>query len=262
MCREEREAIYRAVKHWLNRCLSSAMEKWGDACRFARVAKRALMRMYLRGMSKAWEQWWAAIELQRYERSEDGHADMRAQMEAIRRENERLRRDNERFVRLIDSGQWSRARVDEISKAGLTLQQERAELARLILALNSGNREWFTPMERNKMLLKGASSLNAVDRAIKSDILDSGKGVNNPDLLYAIDKLSFQKVSVKAPDGSLRVEAVHGALPAFARTQLQEQRSATLHSPLVRARPRASALGVCTCRMWWGALRVSVLCVR
>lgn len=156
------------MKHWSNRLLSSAMEKWMDACRFARVAKRALMRMYLRAMSKAWAQWGEAIELQKYERTEGGHGDMRSRMDQLRAENERLRRDNERFVRLIDSGQWSRARVDEISKAGLTLQQERAELSRLILALNAGNREWLTPMERNKMLLKGASSLNAVDRAIKA----------------------------------------------------------------------------------------------
>lgn len=281
--RADREALYRSLKHWTNRALSSAMEKWFDACRFARVAKRALMKMYLRAVSRAWEQWWAAIELQQFERTQEGHDAMRGELDRLRRENDRLRRDNERFVRLIDSGQWSRARVDEISKAGLTLQQERAELARLIYALNAGNREWLTPMERNKMLLKGASSLNAVDRAIKADILESGKGVANPDLLYAIDKLSLQKararpppartdrascadcpsvamvvrflrpplrrltgpaptrvrliqwqVSVKAPDGSLKVEAVHGALPPFARAQLQEMRSAALHSPLVR----------------------------
>lgn len=166
--REQREALYRAMKHWTDRTISAAMEKWFDACRFARVAKRALMKMYLRHVSRAFLQWCEAIELIKYERSEAGHDEMRAMMDAMRRENERLRRDNERFVRLIDSGQWSRARVDEISKAGLTLQQERAELARLILALNAGNKEWLTPMERNKMLLKGASSLNAVDRAIKA----------------------------------------------------------------------------------------------
>ena len=33
-------------------------------------------------------------------------------------ENERLRRDNERFVRLIDSGEWGRGRVAELTQAG------------------------------------------------------------------------------------------------------------------------------------------------
>lgn len=33
-------------------------------------------------------------------------------------ENDRLRRDNERFVRLIDSGEWGRGRVAELTQAG------------------------------------------------------------------------------------------------------------------------------------------------
>ena len=36
----------------------------------------------------------------------------------MKAENERLRRDNERFVRLIDSGEWGRGRVAELTQAG------------------------------------------------------------------------------------------------------------------------------------------------
>ena len=43
---------------------------------------------------------------------------MRTRLEALEGENAKLRRDNERFVRLIDSGDWTRQRVDEMQKAG------------------------------------------------------------------------------------------------------------------------------------------------
>ncbi len=36
----------------------------------------------------------------------------------MKAENDRLRRDNERFVRLIDSGEWGRGRVAELTQAG------------------------------------------------------------------------------------------------------------------------------------------------
>ena len=57
------------------------------------------------------------MELRRYEESQEFADAVKAQLARLNSENERLRRDNERFVRLIDSGQWSRARVDELSKA-------------------------------------------------------------------------------------------------------------------------------------------------
>lgn len=66
-----------------------------------------------------------------------------------------------------------------------------------------------------------------------------------PSYSYAVSCVRFlcplpadPQVSVKAPDGSLRVEAMNAVLPPFARSQLQEMRSATLHSPMVRAKER------------------------
>ena len=64
---------------------------------------------------------------------------------------------------------------------------------RLIGALRRGGGR-YGAMERHKLLIKGASSVNAIDRAIKADIIDSGVGAENPELLYAIDALSFNKV--------------------------------------------------------------------
>ena len=57
------------------------------------------------------------MEESRWERTHEGVAALHEEMDALRAENERLRRDNERFVRMIDSGNWSSARVDELARA-------------------------------------------------------------------------------------------------------------------------------------------------
>ena len=45
------------------------------------------------------------------------------------------RRDNERFVRLVDSGEWGRGRVEELSEAGRLLKDERKQLEDLIRSI-------------------------------------------------------------------------------------------------------------------------------
>lgn len=47
----------------------------------------------------------------------DGYEQLASQVGGMKAENERLRRDNERFVRLIDSGEWGRGRVAELTQA-------------------------------------------------------------------------------------------------------------------------------------------------
>ena len=109
------------------------------------------------------------------------------------RDNHQLRRDNERFVKLIDSGEWGRTRVKELSQAGEVLKGERDALQKLITNLRlehdnvklqqqrqeselrktkdrilSGN---F--VQRNKLIVKGGSSFNGLVRAMKADMLDT-----------------------------------------------------------------------------------------
>lgn len=60
---------------------------------------------------------------------------MQEEVAALREENGRLRRDNERFVRIIDSGDWGRGRVQELVQAGQVLQSERDQLRDLMGAL-------------------------------------------------------------------------------------------------------------------------------
>ncbi|KAJ9510458.1 hypothetical protein QJQ45_015931, partial [Haematococcus lacustris] len=64
---------------------------------------------------------------------------------------------------------------------------------------------------RNRMLVKGGSSFNALVRAMKQDLVEGGAGAGaasrNPNALYEIDKLSLDHVTV-FPDGELNVAAV------------------------------------------------------
>jgi hypothetical protein len=56
---------------------------------------------------------------------------------------------------------------------------------------------------RNCLLVKGGSSFNALVRALKQDLIDSGTAAKDPALLYQIDK-------VREP----HAQSVYGAMEA------------------------------------------------
>ena len=75
------------------------------------LARRRLLGAAFRG-------WSQAVNKVCQQTLADGVEELTQQLGAMRGENERLRRDNERFVRLIDSGDWGRGRVAELTQAG------------------------------------------------------------------------------------------------------------------------------------------------
>jgi hypothetical protein len=64
--------------------------------------------------------------------SEARTEEIHARAETVEEENKRLRADNERLTRVIDSGDWGRARADELVRAGEVLSGERDALTKLI----------------------------------------------------------------------------------------------------------------------------------
>lgn len=54
---------------------------------------------------------------------------------------------------------------------------------------------------RNKLLVRSASSFNAMVRALKQDLLPSGALQRSPGAVYEVDKLSLHRLSVAAADG-------------------------------------------------------------
>ena len=106
------------------------------------------------------------------------------QVKALRDQNARLRRDNERFVRLVDSGEWGRGRVEELSEAGRLLRDERKQLEDLIRSIKD-EKDGFVKdaelqarearalkdrlvsgnfVQRNKLNVRGGSAYNSMQR--------------------------------------------------------------------------------------------------
>lgn len=61
-------------------------------------------------------------------------------------------------------------------------------------------------------MVKGGSSFNGLVRAMKTDVIESGVVMRRPELLYDIDKLSMDRISVFA-DGELNVQAMRREEP-------------------------------------------------
>ena len=114
------KAVYEQCTHALLRIKNMAVAKaftgWRKLVDAIHIARRAFGKLANMRLMRAWNTWVGAVEQTRWERTRDGLASLHQQMEDLRAENERLRRDNERFVRMIDSGAWSRARVDELAR--------------------------------------------------------------------------------------------------------------------------------------------------
>ena len=70
----------------------------------------------------------------------DGVEQLTQQLGGTKGENERLRRDNERFVRLIDSGEWGRGRVAELTQAGELVLDSFRFIARVLLTSTYASR--------------------------------------------------------------------------------------------------------------------------
>ena len=69
-------------------------------------------------LSNAFRGWRQAADKLCQQTLADGYEEVVGQVGSMKAENDRLRRDNERFVRLIDSGEWGRGRVAELTQAG------------------------------------------------------------------------------------------------------------------------------------------------
>ena len=198
------------------------------------LAMKILGRIMHRVKAKAWAQWMKERELSMGCTAE--------QVRQLRDENARLRRDNERFVRLVDSGEWGRGRVEELTEAGRVLREERRQLEDLIRSIKlekdgivkdrqmaakeeralkdrlvSGN---F--IQRNKLTVRGGSAFHSLQRALKQDLLDSGAAARNPEALqalYEVDKLALDRVTV-FPDGELNIQAVATDVEPFTRSAI------------------------------------------
>mmetsp|Transcript_41989 Transcript_41989/g.50898 ORF Transcript_41989/g.50898 Transcript_41989/m.50898 type:complete len:875 (+) Transcript_41989:171-2795(+) len=219
------------IMRWMRPMRAKGFYGWIDRVderkRKRAFAKGCILKMLKRRLSKAYEKWIWFLQVLAEERSEEYQEKLKGEILGLRGENGRLRRDNERFVRLIDSGEWGRSRIEEMNRTGKVLSDERQELTRLIQKLRTdyealemakmAQAEEIRSLkerllngnfvQRNKLLVKGGSSYNGLVRALKNDVLEGGHLAKNPTVLYEVDKLSMDHVSI-FPDGDLNVQAV------------------------------------------------------
>ena len=219
-----RHKVQRLVVRWAERGKVAAFAGWAAAADRRRERKARcediLARMMRRGLRNAWKRWCWIVE--------DATGCSIDHVRALKDQNARLRRDNERFVRLVDSGEWGRGRVEELTEAGRVLRDERRQLEELITNIKS-EKEGFVEdammqaqearglkdrlvsgnfVQRNKMMVRGGSSFNTVQRVLKQDLLETGAATRNPRALraYKVDRLAMNKVSVFS-DGEINVQA-------------------------------------------------------
>lgn len=188
------------------------------------LLKKCALRMKHLKSSQAFVAW---SRLVRWLRDDKNRAEMeasRGRLGLLEGEHARLYEDNRRMAGIIDSGEWGRARVQELQQAGAVLSGEREALVSLLGRLR---REYVSTAERaarqdeemrvlkdnmlnvsapqrNKLIVRGASNFNAMQRAIRQDAVDQAR----PDFLArAKQHFTLDSVSI-FPDGEMHVQPV------------------------------------------------------
>jgi hypothetical protein len=121
-----------AVAKHRQRALSRAADAWRMSILLRKEQNVILARFQARHIASL-RQWaffaWMAF-------AEGRHLQAQAQaVQALQSEVEQLRRDNERLAKVIDSGDWGRERITELTQAAQILQQERDALVKLVESL-------------------------------------------------------------------------------------------------------------------------------
>ena len=136
-------------------------------------------------------------------------------------QNQKLQVENNRYGKFVDTADLGRGRMKQLSEAVSNLQNEGTELKDLVSLMRTDYDNMSrtdtkqrvvmeNALQRNKMLVKGGSSFNALIRALKQDLLDTRKPkrrMGDENLLYEVDRLSLDEVTV-LPDGEIKVKAV------------------------------------------------------
>ena len=98
--------------------------------------------------------------------------------------------------------------------------------------------------------MKGASSYNALKRAIKQEVIDTqGAHPQDPNVLFEIDKLSLERVGV-FPDGDINIQALASSpgSAAFSKPVSAVSGLRTSTGPVYTSQTPSSLAGIATGR--------------
>lgn len=253
----------------------TVFQRWKSHCQIHRLKNTVINDFRSNKVAKLYEQLffvWRAVAEARI------HKRLYEDVEKLRSENEQLLAENERLARVIDSGEFERERLAHLEAAEEALHREHDVLRDLVAraggrrsttTIQSGGRRSSTaalhqdslrrstslapldtsqqtPMQRNKMLVKGGSSFNALVRALKQDLLASGAMERDPTVALEIDRLASKPASVSMqPDGQISINASNPskANVAFGRLKSKQAEKNTATTERLFEGGRSVAVG-------------------
>ena len=185
------------------------------------LVQRNLSRLRFRLLHQSFYTFCDTIIELKNEREATSPAALEERIMELEAKNEKLVLENNRYGKFVDTADLGRGRMKQLSDAVSSLQNEGTELKDLVSLMRAdyenmsrvdGKQRMVTEnaLQRNKMLVKGGSSFNALIRALKQDLVDSRKPkrkMGDENLLYEVDRLSLDEVTV-LPDGEIKVKAV------------------------------------------------------
>ncbi|UPR04581.1 hypothetical protein HOP50_17g79230 [Chloropicon primus] len=185
------------------------------------LVERSLAKIRRRMLSNAFYSFCDTIVEMKNEDQGTSVDALEAKIRELEEKNHKLQVENNRYGKFVDTADLGRGRMKQLSEAVSNLQNEGSELKDLVSLMRTDYENMSrtdgkqrvvmeNALQRNKMLVKGGSSFNALIRALKQDLVDSRKPkrrMGDENLLYEVDRLSLDEVTV-LPDGEIKVKAV------------------------------------------------------
>eukprot|EP00793_Prasinoderma_coloniale_P005343 PRCOL_00004751-RA len=223
---------------------------------YRNLLKKATLRMRNLKLAQTFGAWSRLVIWLRDDKNRAEMEASRGRLGLLEGESARLYEDNRRMAAIIDSGEWGKARVAELRSAGEVLSGEREALVNLLGRLR---REYVATAQRaarqdeemralknqmlnvsapqrNRLVVRGASNFNALQRAIRQDAIDQ----SYPDAL-AVSKKHFTLDEVSIfPDGELHINPLQPTTQPFARQEPHGGRPKKARGASASARPGPS----------------------
>ncbi len=225
--RQERAKLQRFAKMRLRAAFHAWIRVQSESATREILVRRMRSKLRARLLRETFYGFCDAIVADINERNECDPASLHRKIAELEAQSHKLQLENNRYGKFVDTADLGRGRMKQLSEAVSSLQNEGTELKDLVSLMRTDyenmSREGGgvqgmkqtrvlteSALQRNKMLVKGGSSFNALIRALKQDLVDSRKPkrkMGDENILYEVDRLSLDEVTV-FPDGEIKVKAV------------------------------------------------------
>eukprot|EP00249_Psilotum_nudum_P030690 c43596_g1_i1 orf=164-1183(+) len=186
LSRMEWKRLWRYFKKFVDGCM---LQKWRRS-----MKKKSIEKLLHCKVRRVFQMWICFVQA----KAQKKMLKLQDYVATIEKENQRSRSECDRLARILDTGEWGKQQLSEILQARDVLSEEREALTKLIDHLQ----------QQQSLVLEQQKKNEEGMRQLKDQILGNAlkRGVE-PDFLYALDKMSMDKVSI-FPDGEMRVKSL------------------------------------------------------